>query len=389
MTSVHETSEFTVPELPVATDRFAAWSRVRERGSVYEMGGHWFITSSSACRQATRTPEVFSSAMHGDTLNAPTPYIPGGIDPPAHLAYRQVIDRRFAPKVLASLEEPLRARFGEIMDRIVDTGRCDIVPDIADIFPAEIFMQLFGLPLGDRERLARWVHTTLVGAYEGNPGGAHEAKEHLSGYLADLFTAKRARPADDFISYILDQGWSDAEVMGTAFNVVQGGLDTMTGALGLIFNYLATHPDLRRQVLADPDCADTAIEEILRLETPVPISNRHTVAESELEGVTIPDKAHVYLCYGAANIDPDVFELPDRVDLRQHRRRDIFIFGGGTHRCLGSHLARKELRMVIEEFHRRIPDYELAPGANPTARWPAVVVSLDSVPLVFPEGGGK
>lgn len=384
MTSVQNTSEFTVPELPVATDRYGAWSRVRERGAVYEMGGHWFVTSSAAVRHVTRTPEVFSSAMHGDTLNAPTPYIPGGIDPPEHLAYRQVIDRRFAPKVLAALEEPLRVRFNELVDAFIDTGRCDVVPGIAEVFPAEIFMQLFGLPLSDRERLAGWVHTTLVGAYEGSPESAGEAKEQLAAYLTDLFAAKRARPGEDFISYILDQGWSDAEVMGTAFNVVQGGLDTMTGALGLIFHHLATHPDLRRQVVADPDLLDVAIEEILRLETVVPITNRHTVAESQVEGVTIPDKAHVYVCYGAANIDPDAFEIPDRVDLRQHRRRDIFIFGGGTHRCLGSHLARKELRMVFEEFHRRIPDYELAPGASPTARWPAVIVSLDAVPLEFP-----
>ena len=124
----------------MATDRYGAWSRVRERGAVYEMGGHWFVTSSAAVRHVTRTPEVFSSAMHGDTLNAPTPYIPGGIDPPEHLAYRQVIDRRFAPKVLAALEEPLRVRFNELVDAFIDTGGCDVVPAIAEVFPAEIFM---------------------------------------------------------------------------------------------------------------------------------------------------------------------------------------------------------------------------------------------------------
>jgi cytochrome P450 len=374
-------------ELPAATDRAKAWEIVRSNGAVFRSGDDWYVTSAAACRFVTRNPQLFSSATHGDTLNAPSPYIPGGIDPPEHLGYRQVIDRKFAPKVLGGMEEGLRARLNELIDAFAATGRCEIMADLAQVFPAEVFMQIFGLPLDDRVMLADWVHTTLVGAYsDDGVVRARSAKENLQRYLEDLFEQRRNEPRDDFISYVLGQGWSDAEVMGTAFNVVQGGLDTMTGAIGLIFYHLAAQPDLQRRVREDSELIDPTVEEILRIDTPVPFSNRTATQDVELEGSIIPAGAHVFVAYGAANSDPEAFACPASVDLDQQNRRDIFTFGGGTHRCLGSHLARRELRLILEEFHRRIPFYELEHGYEHNVRWPSVVMSPDRVPLVFPIG---
>jgi cytochrome P450 len=387
MTDTPNECPIRMQDLPAATDRATAWDMVRSNGQVFRSGDDWFVTSAAACRFVTRNPDLFSSATHGDTLNAPTPYIPGGIDPPEHLGYRQVIDRMFAPKVLGVMENSLRARLNELIDEFADSGGCEIMADLAQIFPVEVFMQIFGLPLEDRAMLADWVHTTLVGAYdEGGVARAVSAKENLERYLSELFAQRRAQSRDDFVSYILAQGWSEAEVMGTAFNVVQGGLDTMTGAIGLIFYHLAADPELQRRVRADPELIDAAVEEILRIDPPVPFSNRTATRDVEVEGVLIPAGAHVFVAYGAANSDPRAFECPASVDLQQQNRRDIYTFGGGTHRCLGSHLARRELHFVLEEFHRRIPFYELEPGYEHKVRWPSVVMSPDRVPLVFATG---
>lgn len=383
MTSTDSASPVDIESLPVSRNRSEAWETVRNHGPVFRSGDDWYVTSAAGCRFVTRNPKLFSSVTHGDRLNAPTPYIPGGIDPPAHRRYRQVIDRMFTPRVLDDREDRLRARLNELIDAFADTGRCEVMADIADIFPAEVFMELFGLPLTDRAMLADLVHTTLIGSSEERGvERAQEAKDKLHAYLEDLFAQRRKEPRGDFASHILSQGWSDAEIMGTAFNVVQGGLDTLTGAIGLVFTYLARDPELQRIVREDPEKIGPAVDEILRIDSPVPFSTRTTTQEVEVEGVTIPAGAHVFIAYAAANADPGAFQCPNSVDLSQSRR-EIFTFGGGTHRCLGVRLAQRELRVVVEEFHKRIPFYQLEPGAEPEARWPSVVVKPERVSLVF------
>lgn len=384
MSSTDSACPINIEALPVVNDRNGAWETIRSHGPVFQIGDDWYVTSAAGCRFVTRNPKLFSSATHGDRLNAPTPYIPGGIDPPAHRGYRQVIDRMFTPKVLDDREERLRARLNELIDQFADTGRCEIMSQIAAIFPAEVFMELFGLPLQDRAMLAELVHTTLIGSSEEHGvERAQEARRVLEKYLEDLFDQRRREPREDFASYILAQGWSPEELMGTAFNVVQGGLDTLTGAIGLVFSHLATNPDLQRLVRDDREMIAVVVDEILRIDSPVPFSSRTTTQEVEVEGALIPAGAHVFVAYAAANLDPEFFECPGTVETSA-KRREIFTFGGGTHRCLGARLAQRELRVVLEEFHNRIPFYELEPGTETEVRWPSVVIMPERVSLVFP-----
>jgi cytochrome P450 len=172
---------------------------------------------------------------------------------------------------------------------------------------------------------------------------------------------------------------TDPEILGLCFLFVLAGLDTVSSSLGFAFANLATNPDLRRQISNDFTLIPSFIEENLRIEVPVPLSPRVTTEDVEVEGVLIPKDTSVVLMFGSANRDAQQYDDPDTVNLG--RRATHFAFGRGPHRCLGSHLARLELRLVLEEWHKRIPDYELAAGAAPRAPWPAGTLGLDAVPL--------
>jgi cytochrome P450 len=163
------------------------------------------------------------------------------------------------------------------------------------------------------------------------------------------------------------------------------GLDTVTGAVGFMLFYLARNPELRRRIIADPALVNPMIEEVLRLEPPAPMFPRTTTQDVEVCGVSIPAGQRVMMCLAAVNRSPDTYDEPDAIDLDQADRGHV-TFGGGVHRCLGSHLARREMRLVMEEFHRQIPEYEIAGGFEPEIMWPSGTLHLRSLPLVFPVG---
>ena len=182
-----------------------------------------------------------------------------------------------------------------------------------------------------------------------------------------------------------DDAWSTEEALGLAFLFSVAGLDTVTGAIGFVMLFLARNPELRRRMLADPSLVGPVIEEALRLEPPAPTTPRVTTQDVDVCGVRIPAGSPVMLCLATANRERADYQQPDDLDLAQADRGHV-TFGGGIHRCLGSHLARRELHLVVEEFHRMIPEYEVAPGFEPVVVWPSSTLHLASLPLVFPVG---
>ena len=202
--------------------------------------------------------------------------------------------------------------------------------------------------------------------------------------------AKRHAPGDDMLSRILalsgEDAWTNEEVLGLCFLLTLAGLDTVTAEIGFLLFHLARDADLRRRVVLDPTLTAPLIEEVIRLEPPAPIQPRITTTEVEVAGVRIPAGKLVNIVVGAANRDPARFSSPNEINL-ESSDRGHFGFGGGIHRCLGSHLARRELRLALEEFHKRIPDYELAVGADPVVVWPSGTLHLTDLPLVFTAHG--
>ena len=379
----------------MATDRTAGFHYIIERGEVFQAAdGTWLLTSPEAVRFAHRNPDIFSSAEAFEGTGLPVPLIPVAVDPPDHVKYRRILDPMLAPRVINAMEDELRTQIRELVEAFASTGSCDIVADIAKLYPTQVFLTLIGLPLEDRDDLIRWVEimneNSITGTGEPTPVVV-EAAMSLFGYVQQAIDAKRGKPGDDMLSRILsftgEDAWTNEEVVGFCILFTVAGLDTVTGAIGFTMLHLAQNPELRRQMLADPELIGPVIEEVLRLEPPAPTTPRVTTQKVEVCGVTIPANSPVMLCLATANRGGDR-ELPDDIDV-EHGERGHATFGGGIHRCLGSHLARRELRLVVEEFHKLIPDYELAPGAQPKVVWPSSTLHLESLPLIFPPAGSE
>ncbi|TPG32439.1 cytochrome P450 [Mycolicibacterium hodleri] len=368
--------------LPLLDDRSAAWKIIHDAGDVaVSEDGTYFLIGADAVESAAKNTEVFSSEGAFALLGSPFPLVPIAVDPPEHSRYRRVLNKFFSPRSMAEHEDELRRQVDELIDGIMASGPvCDVVSALAVPFPSQVFLTLFGLPLKDRDRLIGWKNaiielTDTHAVAESTPESLLVAGELLS-YLADLIKQRRvAARGVDLLSQLLadrDEGAiTDDELMGMCFIFILAGLDTVTSAVGFALSALAQDADLRNKVRSDAAVAAAFMEEILRVESPVPSVPRVTTAAVDVDGVTIPAGATCWLMMGAANRDARRFEDPHLIG---ERRTGHFAFGRGPHRCLGSHLALLELRLVIEQWLTRIPDFALE--SPPEVIWPSATHGL-------------
>lgn len=381
---------FQIADAPMALDRTAGWAAFREQGDVFESNGVWFITSAEDVQFAHRHPEIFTSSAAFNSLGSPVPLIPIAIDPPDHHRFRKILDPMLAPRVINAMEDSLRAQARELINAFAGRGECEIVADLARLYPTQVFLTLFGMPVEDRDMFIAWVDT-LVEQSTAESGAdvapeVVEAATALFGYLQAFIEQKRTQPGDDVLSAVLaldgDDAFTNEQVLGLCFLFTLAGLDTVTATIGFVIKTLAENPDVRRKLVEDPTRVGATIEEILRMELPAPITPRVTSQDVVVAGTLIPAGSYVNLVLGTANRDPKRFEQPDVLNIDAGDRGHL-TFGGGIHRCLGSHLARRELKIVVEELHKLIPDYEIEPGFEPQIVWPSGTHHLVSLPLRF------
>jgi len=316
---------------------------------------------------ALKHPEVFSS-KDVVKIGNDVPLIPLSIDPPDHAKYRRVLDPQFSPKRMAELEPEARALVNEIIDEFVASGECDFHEDFATPLPSTIFLALMGLPQEDLPQFLRWRDDTIRPQADEN--GTIEQKREAAGkaienYFETKIEEKRAHPDDRLLSTIVHgeiegRPLTHDELLGTMHLLLLGGLDTVTATLDCMIVFLAQNPERRGAVIQDGTLVVGAVEELLRHQTPVMMVPRIVAQDVEMSGVKLQAGDGAILLIGAANADLDEFDDASEVRFDRERNRHL-AFGGGAHRCLGSHLARLELVVALEEFHRRIPDYELAP----------------------------
>jgi cytochrome P450 len=387
MTELGVTRTLNINDLPFAEDRTRAWRELREAGEAVSSGDELVLTSAAAVEFAAKKPEVFSSAKAFDRLGSPVPLVPIAIDPPDHTRFRRVLDPFFGPRKMAERESELRRQAGELIDAIVASGECDVVPDLATPFPSQVFLTLFGLPLADRDRLVQWKDAILQFTDPSSSETTPEVMAHaleLFTYLSEHIAARRTDDTGtDMLTELMrdteDGAMSDTEILGLCFMFVLAGLDTVTSAVGFSLAKLAGDPEMRRRISADSSLIPAFIEEILRVDGPVPFAPRVTTEEVEVAGRIVPAGTTVMLSYGSADRDPRRYADADQVHL--DGKGVHFAFGRGPHRCLGSHLARLELRLILEEWHSRIPEYSLAGNKQPQMPWPTGTMALKSVPL--------
>jgi cytochrome P450 len=323
-----------------------------------------------------RHHELFSSQVEMQLGNV-RPLIPLNVDPPKHSGYRKLLDPLFAPRAMDRHEEDITRRVNALMDTFIDRGECNFSEEFADLFPTSVFLGLIGL---DETKLDMFLHLRdgILHPEKKDPNAMfdidrrravmNETGQEIYEYFGDLIELRQKEPADDIITRFLTveidgETLSHNDILDICFLFLIAGLDTVSDALTCFYAFLATHPEHRREIAEHPEVIPTAVEELLRWESPVP-GGPPRVATCDVElpnGQTVASGTNVLISYGAANVDPAVF--PDAFDVRFDRTENRHIaFGAGVHRCLGSHLARRELRVTLREWHRRIPDYHLKPG---------------------------
>lgn len=384
----------SMTELPVPRRRDDAWRMLRARGGSVTIDGQLALTSSATVETVLKQPTLFSSKKAFDALGSPLPLVPLAFDPPEQTRYRRILQPFFSPRSIRPLEETLREELGRLIDPLVGRGRCDFVAEVAVPFPATTFLTMFGLPLEDRDRLIAWKDTVIGLSDAGGTMRTDVTQEELEQalalitYLNELVATRRGTSGDDVLTRLLaldgEDRITDEEAVGLCFLFVLAGLDTVTDALGFGMERLATNPDRRAELVAEPSLIPAAVEELVRLDPPAPFLPRVTSEEVVIDGITLPAGTQVSAHLQAANRDEAACPRPDEIDF--HRAENTHnSFGIGVHRCLGSHLARLEMRLVYEEWHRRIPDYRIADGEQPRVKWPRGTLGLESLRLTFPD----
>jgi cytochrome P450 len=319
-------------------------------------------------------------------LGAGRPLIPLMLDGDQHTKYRKLLDPLFAPKQVTRLEPVIRNLAESLIDSFVADGEVEFFGAFCEPLPSQIFLSQLGLPLEDVPFLL-WVKNGIIRPADEEHRASAGPK--LIEYLDAELDRREAsgKPQDDLIGGFLaaqvdGHSLTHEDVIDITFLLVLAGLDTVTASLSCIVDWLARHPAVRDRLVADPSELPAAIEELMRVHTPVAAGARHATADFEIGGVEVKAGDGIRVVWAAADMDPEVFPEPTRVDFARPNNRHV-AFASGFHRCLGSHLARLELRIAIETLHRRIPDYRLAPNRAPGYLNKAPVRCVDPLPLIF------
>ena len=311
-------------------------------------------------------------------------------DPPAHTALRRLINRGLTPARVADLEPLVRAGIVERIEALRAAGGGDLVADVAVPVPTLMVGRFLGVPEADRGRFREWAGAVVTGT----SGAAfheahHRAVRELYGYFHALIERRRGEAADDLLGTLIAAEVDGArltttEILGFCFNIVVGGIETTTNLIANGMALLAAQPELADRLAAEPSCIPRAVEEMLRLETPVVGLCRTTTRPVTLHDVTIPAGEKVLLLFGAANRDEREFDEPERCDLARASDRHL-AFGHGAHYCIGAALARLMGRVAFEELTTRLAGarVDVARGARLRA---AVSRGWASLPVTMPGG---
>ncbi|MFC5745841.1 cytochrome P450 [Actinomadura rugatobispora] len=327
--------------------------------------GFWMMLNHEGILEILQNPEDFSSssvvAMDPDPAYR---WIPEMLDGEEHREWRRQLAPAFSPRAIVRLEDRVRSWAREVIDRIAEQGSCDFMAEFAQIYPTTIFLDLMGLPAAELDTFMEWEHQILRSPKtEEGRVLRMRAMRAVTGYFAEVVARKRREPGDDLISAALrfrigGKPVGEEDLLAFCLLMFMAGLDTVTATLGWSFLHLARNPEDRERIVADPELIPGAIEEFVRAYAIV-LPGRKATRDTEVQGCPIKEGDMVLLPLNAATRDDGAFDDARTVRIDRSPNNHIG-FGAGPHRCLGSHLARRELRIAFEEWHARIPSYRLA-----------------------------
>jgi len=357
--------------------------------------GHFVVTTYDEIHDILRNPSVFSSSV----INVPASIgqdgemIPIQIDPPDHTTYRAIINPLFSPKRMRDLEPQIRDLVNELIDGMLGSKKVDFIEAFAKELPSQVFLALMGWDVADAQKLNHWTDVMVLGdptlSDEENEALREATGMEVYAYFAEMIDERTENPgaAEDITQILMKSTFegrdlTQFEILNILLLMMIGGLHTVQGQLAHSVIYFAENPHVRKQLVDDEDLVPTAVEEMLRYESAV-CPARKVTEDVVVNGVQMLAGDMVLIPFGAANRDPGKFDDPDTVDLTREPNPHL-AFGAGNHRCVGSHLARLELRIAFEELHRRMPDYRLDPE-DPPVRHLSQVKGVVRLPLIIGE----
>lgn len=366
-------------------DPYPVYAELRERAPVLydEVTDHWLISryeDVSALLRDRRFGRTYLHVASHEEMGRPAPpawhdpfwdLINAGIldmEPPDHTRVRRLVSKAFTPRYV----EGLRPRVQEIMDglveRVAGAGEFDLLVELAEPLPVTVIAEMLGIPKADRHLLRPW-SADICKMYELNPSvemqrDAVRASVEFSDYLRSLLRERRARPGPDLISQlalVLDEGerLTESELVGTCVLLLNAGHEATVNATGIAWWTLFRHPEQLARLREDRSLLPTAIDELLRFDTPAPMFERWVLEDLELHGARIPRGAELGLLFASANRDPAAFDRPDELVLDRDPNPHL-TFGAGIHFCLGAPLGRQELQVSFGTILERLPNLELA-----------------------------
>jgi cytochrome P450 len=362
-------------------DPFPTYERMRDEAPVafIEERNLWAIFRYQDVRAALRDWRTFSAArgtfLPEEREGIKQFFPPEGkfldMDPPRHEQLRKLVEDRFAAKNVKFLEPAIRGVTDELIDAFAGRPVVDVAHEFAGPLPVRVISDLLGIAREDQADVHQWsIDVHLRDPGDGRvPEKGMRAGFSIKAYFQRMIDERRAAPRDDVVGLLVDAHvdgvpLTDDEIIGSAFFLFLAGNETTAQLIANTILLLGNDLALRRRLVERPEDIPAALEEVLRVESPVQLDCRSTTRDVELHGAVIPAGSEVLMMYGSANRDARTFDDPDRVDLDGARPRHL-AFGDGIHFCLGAPLARLEARVALEEFLRRFPDYRVADGVEP------------------------
>lgn len=367
-------------------DPYPQLAQVRDATPVFYSPAldHWVVTRYADIRSVLLAPAVFSAANALAPLTPPCPEAARALsgfgavptlanaDPPAHTRVRRMVNGAFTPRRVSAMEPVVRAVVARFCDERLRVGHADIIRDFAWDLPAIVLFSILGAPAEDVAQVKAATEHRVLFTY-GKPSAEEQvqAAEGLAAFwdYAQALVEDRIRtPRDDFTTDLVQardlqgEGLSVAEASTITLNLLIAGHETTTSLLGNAFTRLLEDRRAWEQLCADPSLISGAVEEVLRIDSPLIAWRRRTTQPVDIGGAAVPEGANLLLMLGAANRDPAKFPDPDAFDIRRPNAHQHLSFGHGAHVCLGAPLARLEARIVLEEVSARVPSLRLVAG---------------------------
>ena len=395
---------FQPGEIGFIANPYPAYEELRRAGRIHydERTDHWLVPHHADVNALLRDRRFGRSYLHLATheemghplepeMQAPFWHVVrnGMLDrePPDHTRLRSLVSKAFTPRRVAEMRGTIQRIVDALVDEGLARGEFDLLATVLEPLPVTVIAELLGIPEADRHLLRPWSAEICL-MYELNPSDeyarrAARAAVEFGDYLRDLARARHANPGTDLISaltQVVEEGdrLTEDELIGTCVLLLNAGHEASVNGSGNGWWALFRNPGELARLRADPTLVPTAVEELLRYDSPLQLFERWVLEDAEVCGVAVPKGAELGLMFGSSNRDPDVFADPDRLDLARDPNPHIS-FGAGIHFCLGAPLARLEMQIAFQTILRRMPRLELL--AEPEWKPTYIIRGLKSLPV--------